>query len=208
MNICVVGWYFRPKFIKALESSRRNVFVIKHREGDSGSLPSKPYPNIGLEFGAYRQYMDNHWDGRSAVLFCHDDTEILSSNALDQIETLEERDINHAYIFQDECQEVVNGGIHGRAMWCRGAWLKELQMVGGIPYDETNRGDNTSQNANRGCFAFHERIKAMGSPNVALAAVVPSMRLARRGWLAQEMYVFNRPNGSVVTPNLEEASVG
>src|SRR4051812_48486306 len=73
MKICIAGWYFRPQFLKDISISGYDAFVVKHQEGDTQGIPSALYENRGLEFGCYRQYLENHWDGESDVLFMHDD---------------------------------------------------------------------------------------------------------------------------------------
>ena len=204
MKICVVGWYFRPAMMKAVEKSRYEAFVIKHREGDTCGIPGRLYENLGLEVGAYRQYMENHWDGQSDVLFCHDDAEVSGTNVFDQVASLADMDIDHAYIFRHEYEELVNNGCHGRGMWARGSWLALLQQAGGFPADMSNRGDHCSKDANRGIFAFHRLVTEINGHKAGIAAVVPGFHFARRGWMAQEMYVFRRTGPVIVTPVVEE----
>src|SRR4030095_8836194 len=124
MKICIAGWYFRPDFMRTIRDSGYEAVVIKHREGDTQGIPSMLYDNVGLEFGAYRQYVMNHWDGESHVLFLHDDTEISDPICLDDMEAVRGTGVDHCYIFHDENEEFINGGAHGRGMWIKGSILK------------------------------------------------------------------------------------
>jgi hypothetical protein len=164
-------------------------------------VQSQLYPNLGLEFGAYRQYLENHWDGESDVLFCHDDADGSSEvavrqgttmKALEEISTLNSLGVDHAYIFHDEYDEFVNGGAHGRAMWIRGSLLQELAKD--FPADMENTGTNIGVTAQRGILMFHERIKAM-TPNTAVCAIVPQLRFGHRGRIHDEMFVYRKTDG-------------
>lgn len=189
MKICVAGWYFRPRFLGVIRDSGYDALVIKHREGKTCGLSSILYDNAGLEFGAYRKYVEHHWDGTSDVFFCHDDTELSTPLALAHIESLNDRGVNQAYIFQDEIHELVNGGAHGRGIWIRGSILQKL--ASDFPADLDNRGVNVGVIAQRGILAFHKRIMECG-PDCGVIAIVPEIRFAHRGRLHEEMFVYRK----------------
>jgi hypothetical protein len=193
VKICVCGWYFREQFLRDLSLSDYETFVIKHRDGNTHGLRHVRYSNHGLEFGAYRQYVRNHWDGESDVLFLHDDTEITDLQALKDIETLNEMGVDQAYIFQDEMHEYVNGGAHGRGIWIRGSLLK--QLAEDFPADMDNLGVNVGVVAQKGILAFHKRVMEL-SKNAGVIAIVPQIRFAHRGRLHDKMFVY-RPNSTV-----------
>lgn len=203
MKICIAGWYFRPTFLDAVAHSGYDAFVVKHREGDTQGLPSKLYPNLGLEFGAYRQFAENHWDGVSDVLFLHDDTEVSGPEVFSRVEALNAMGVDHAYIFHDESEEYINGGAHGRAMWIRGSILAELSglhckgaMLTEFPADMDNAGVNVGKVAQVGIFKFHERIKKLSS-NTAVIALIPGFRFGHRGRITEDMFVYRKTHGPV-----------
>lgn len=191
MQICIAGWYYRPRFLDAVKASGYPTFVVQHREGDRRGLPGELYENLGLEFGAYRQYVNNHWDWESDVLFIHDDAEVMDARAFRDIETLNAIGVDQAYIFEDEQNEMINGGAHGRAIWMRGSVLRKI--ADDFPADMTNQGTNVGLVAQRGILAFHERIKNL-TANTAVIAIVPSLRFAHRGRLHTEMFVYRKVN--------------
>lgn len=194
MKICVAGWYYRPNYLRAIFRSGFDSFVVKHREGNAGGLPSKLYPNLGLEFGAYRQYVMNDWDDESDVFFTHDDVEVTDECAFRDIAGLRKMGVEHAYIFQDETHEFVNGGAHGRAMWIRGDILRQMKMD--FPADMENEGKNIGLDAQKGILMFHERIMKCGK-NTGVIALVPQFRFAHRGRLHEELFVYRRHNTAV-----------
>ena len=195
MKICVSGWYFRPKFLDIVRGCGYDAFVVKHREGDTRGIPSFLHENRGLEFGAYKQYVENHWDGESDVLFIHDDTEITDLVGFHDVATLRNMGVEHAYIFQDETHEFVNGGAHGRGMWIRGDVLRKLAQDG-FPADMENVGVNVGLTAQKGILAFHERIMQCG-PNTGAIAIVPQFTFAHRGRIHDRMFVYRKQNCQV-----------
>lgn len=191
MAICIAGWYFRKSFFESIASSGIPAFVVKHREGDTLGIPSALYENRGLEFGAYREYVKNHWDGKSDVLFIHDDTEILDPIALEQIQTFRSMGVEHCYIFSNAYEELCNGGAHGRAMWIKAETLATL--ADDFPADMSNEGTNMGIVAQQGIFRFHARIIKAGQ-NTAVAAIIPGINFGHRGRMNNNVLVFKRAN--------------
>jgi hypothetical protein len=152
-----------------------------------------------LEFGAYRQYVEHHWDGESDVFFCHDDVEVSDTKAFHDVERLAGMGVDHAYIFHDEYDELVNGGAHGRGMFIARHLLKKL--ASDFPADMQNDGVNIGKIAQRGILAFHERVMKLSS-NAGVIAIIPQFRFAFRGRLHEEMFVYRKtttmPKGEVL----------
>lgn len=191
LTICIVGWYFRAQFLKAIKESGYSAFVVRHRTGDTQGIPYADHPNLGLEFGAYRQYVENHWDGTSDILFLHDDTDILNMGALALADSLGQMGIGHAYIFSSAYEELVNGGAHGRGMWMSADTIR--QMADDFPADMENTGTNVGVVAQQGIFRFHKRVKECG-PDTGLAAIIPSFYFGHRGTMNDKVIVFKRLN--------------
>ena len=189
MKICISGWYFRQTFFEAVAMGGYGAFVVKHQPGDTGILESELHENRGLEFGAYRQYVENHWDGESDVFFCHDDAEVSDVQVFRDIALLEDMGVDHAYIFHDENEEYVNGGAHGRGMWIRGSILK--QLAADFPADMGNMGINVGKIAQEGIMKFHRRIMQF-SKNAGVIAIAPGIRFAHRGRLHTKMFVYRK----------------
>jgi hypothetical protein len=194
MKICVAGWYFRPEYLKAVASSGYDSFVIKHKEGDTQGIPSQLYENRGLEFGAYKKYVEEHWDGVSDVFFCHDDAEVSDLIAFKDVEGLKDRGVEQAYIFRDEYDEYINGGCHGRAMWIRGDYVAKLKED--FPADMDNTGLNIGVTAQKGILMFHQRIESLGK-NTAVIALVPQMHFAHRGLIHDSIFVYRKTHLAV-----------
>jgi hypothetical protein len=189
VKICVAGWYFRYAFLRAIGNSDYDAFVVRHREGNTQWIPSALYENRGLEFGAYRQYVENHWDGESDVFFCHDDAEVSNPGGFHYVATLRNLGVEQAYIFHDENEELINGGAHGRALWIRGDILRKLAKD--FPADMANEGVNIGKDAQNGILAFHRRILECGK-NTAVIAIVPQFRFGHRGRIHTEMFVYRK----------------
>jgi len=121
LKICVVGWSLYEDFYKILKDSKYSVMIISHNSDEEKvsalGLPYRMKENIGLEFGAYDFYLKNIWDGKSNVLFTHDDTQIIDILVLDRIADLDNRGYDQAYLFKNKNEEVNNGGKHGRAIY-------------------------------------------------------------------------------------------
>lgn len=192
MKICVIGWYFNPEFFSIVEALPYPAFVVKHREGDCRSIPSELHENVGLDFGAFQQYLLNHWDGESPVLFIQDDTMIHDIRCFEHIEEMGAYGVQHAYIFRDEYEELCMGGAHGRAMYASADFLSELKSSGGFPYDATNLGENMGGKENDGLKAFISKLNGMGNMSMGMIAIVPGIQHGRRGVLSNCPYVFDR----------------
>lgn len=194
MKICVSGWYFRPLYLSMINFCRYEAFVVKHREGNVQCIESKLYPNLGLEFGAYRQYVENHWDGKSDVFFTHDDAEVPDDSAFHQVASLKKLGVEQAYIFHDENEEYINGGAHGRGIWICAETLAMLRED--FPADMTNEGVSVGRVAQEGIFAFHRRIMECGK-NTGVIAIIPDFRFGHRGRIHTEMFVYRKTHGPV-----------
>ena len=194
MQVVICGWYFRPDILWLVNAFYGdNAFVVKHREGDTGNIPSKLYANVGLEFGAYRQFVENHWDGESDVLFMHDDA-IAKPELFMDVERLSALGVDQAYIFHDENEEFINGGCHGRGIWIKGSLIKEI--ASDFPADMTNDGVNIGVAAQKGILAFHKRMGELSS-NAQVIAIIPSFRFAHRGRLHEELFVYRKTAAGV-----------
>lgn len=168
--------------------------MVKHREGDTQGIPSALYENRGLEFGAYRKYAENHWDGISDVLFCHDDAEIQDIAGLHDLAQIDGMGVDHCYIFRDEYDEMVNGGAHGRCMWIRGSILKQLAYD--FPADMDNEGTNIGKVAQKGILMFHQRVMEL-SRNTGAIAILPQIQFGHRGRIHNRLFVYRKTHGPV-----------
>lgn len=75
-KICIVGWHYFEKYYKQLSKSSLYFHVVAHRYNDildKYKLPYSVIKNVGTEFHVYDWYIKNIWDGKSNVLFVHDD---------------------------------------------------------------------------------------------------------------------------------------
>ncbi len=157
MNICVLGWYYDKDFINVLEivNCKYPVHIVAHRENTVSQLPTTLIDNVGLEFGGYDYYLKNIWDGKSSVLFTHDDTYVTDISVFDKIAKIE-RDLS--FLFYNTKESVSCLGAHGRAMYasprflsflkkskCNCSFSKEdgLPHHTGFYYDKKNLGRNT-----------------------------------------------------------------
>jgi hypothetical protein len=191
MEICVAGWYFKDNFIEVLNKvyPKYKITIVSHLDSDSdfyyiNRIPVLPIPNIGLEFGIYDYYLKKIWDGKSRVLFIHDDTEVEDPNVFDAIAGLRH---DCAYLFRDMAEEKANGGKHGRAIVCsprfldfvrnftcdcmwlperddphnRGQRLPKLEPHKGFWFDPYNKGHVSGKppfgirHYNEGIYHFH-----------------------------------------------------
>jgi hypothetical protein len=184
MNICVVGWYFYPELYKMLEECSHNVFVVKHKLGDSRSLPSELVSNVGLEFGAYDWYLMHHWKG-GATLFMHDDVS-LTAEKLDEIER-ECSTEDQACVFSSMKESQDNGTYHGRMIYCSHRLLSLKKEDGGIWFDAKNTGqvgshrdDNDTHNAGIKHFQ-NEMVLWSSILETNKIVLIPDIKLGFRG---------------------------
>lgn len=143
MKIAVSGWYFEKElfenFSKIAHDFDITVVTYKGRAEDKCPRPYdkipasdqiKKYvlpsgvthhliPVAGLEFGGYDYYIKNFWDGESPVLFMHDDIRVWNHNVFyDIANEMIKDEMNQAFIFRDETEELANGRMHGRGIYC------------------------------------------------------------------------------------------
>ena len=206
MRICVVGWYFDPKFIQVLQRIQHihSVYIVCHKQPDFYfDIPYYTIPNVGLEFGCYDWYLRTIWDGVSNVLFTHDDTKI--SGTLDVFKEIALLGLSYdcTYIFRDLSEEKANGGKHGRAIFCSAKFLRHLLLKDGFWYDKENlgyighgqprptRNNGKPMDYNTGIYTFHRMLGKVRDLKVGLNVVnrvyFPEYECARRGtWRHKE----------------------
>jgi hypothetical protein len=152
MKICVCGYYFSDDWYGSLLrlNDKFPVHVVANRDDPFLKISELPFTirkNIGLEFGAYNYYLDKLWDGKSDIIFCHDDIkfkpiglgyEIVSGENV--FYRLAELDCDQGYIFRNREDDVSNEGIHGRMIYISGRLLSWVKDNGGIWFDEKNSG--------------------------------------------------------------------
>ena len=154
MKICVCGWYFNDEFYsslwrlncsRALGGSRYPVFIIAHKDSESLGNYDLPYSveeNIGLEWGAYGQYLKKIWDGKDSVLFMHDDIKLLPLVVENEIkpgelifDKLAKIQFDQAYVFQNRMEDVANYGRHGRMVYFSERLLRLIQSKKDFPWE-------------------------------------------------------------------------
>jgi hypothetical protein len=124
MNICVCGWHLFSDFLNILNSANKKYYVslVTHKLLPYTYTIGMEYEcvdleNRGLEFGVYDYYIKKLWDGKSDVLFMHDDVKILDISFFDKVNLFKDSNIDQAYIFKSQAEEKNNGGKHGRAIY-------------------------------------------------------------------------------------------
>jgi len=151
MKIAVSGWYFSPNlyeiFGKIKELFEITVLTYYRRAEDDCPRDYDEYPAFkqiekyvtpsgvrhlkipvaGLEFGGYDWYVKNVWDRKSPVLFMHDDVEIYNIGVFGEIQNrLRDCEIDQAFIFRDEAEELANGRQHGRGVYCSSRFIRYM----------------------------------------------------------------------------------
>jgi hypothetical protein len=86
---------------------------------------------VGLEFGAYNEFLQNHWIS-GPVLVIHDDSTI-TQEALDEVATITQ---DQVFLFPSLEDAKANGNAHGRAFFCSERLLARLKEDGGFWYNE------------------------------------------------------------------------
>ena len=188
MTLCFAGWYFHPPLIAALAASKYPSVWVCHRE------PPKTFPlhyasgpNVGLEFGAYQQYLEHEWTG-GPVLFCHDDN-LITEAAFDAIASMT---VDQAFLFPSEADAAANGRVHGRAIFCSEKFLMRLKADGGFWFSEaacdgkpipaTTAGEPDYHNA--GIQVFRAYLESLPKDySVGHVAIVPGLKTGYRGRL-------------------------
>lgn len=202
MNICISGWYFHRPLLETIAAAAYPALIVGHRDHETYGLEMVRTPEgRGLDFGCYQQYLMEHWDGVSDVLFMQDDGEV-TREALDEAEALCIKDqIDQAFIFQNEVEEYVNAGMSGRAFWCRANFLKSWKDSGGFPVDWGNVGNTEGRQANYGVGEFHRRNQ--GNSRANWIAIIPDFAMGRRGWISNKAWQYKRfSQGGIVTPEV------
>lgn len=191
MRIAIAGWYFLDDFYASLwrVHEKYPVFIVAHRENNALANFDLPFiitPNEGLEWGAYNDYLMRIWSGDN-VLFCHDDMEfvpVLSADyTIPQSESVFNRlaDIpyDHAYVFQDRKEDVINCGKHGRMVYMSERLLKLIRSEGGFPYGKEG------EDYNQGITATHAKLEEIQArhPEWSLLQKVyfPNINMGYRG---------------------------
>ncbi len=137
-KICVVGWHYFSDFYKKLSQSKSNIHVVAHRYNkilDKKHVNYSVIKNIGLEFGAYDWFIKNVWDGKSNVLFMHDD--IIMSKKYDFKDIFSSCKGLDFVSFRNN--KKLAGG--GRCMYMSGKMIcLFINKFGGIWFDKEDRG--------------------------------------------------------------------
>ena len=142
MQICVSGWYFEEELFEIFKANKQfDISIVIYYNRANGTIvkdyDKMPVPQMvdtyvkasgvrvykipvaGLEFGGYDYFIKNIWDRESPVLFMHDDVTIYNPDVFTTIEeTLKKWEYDQAFIFRDEKEEISQGRIHGRGMYC------------------------------------------------------------------------------------------
>lgn len=153
MKVCVVGWYFYEDLYASLREvhKKHEIMIISHKDEketlDSLGVPYIITENIGLEFGAYDYYLKNCWDGKSDVLFMHDDAQIIDIDVFNRIAALSDDGIDQAYLFKNKAEDVNNGGKHGRAIFMS---AKLLKFMLNYTFETEESKDHVDSHHNKG----------------------------------------------------------
>lgn len=142
MEICVCGWYGLESFYKELMRCDRTATVVCNRRIDVPKVfQSILRENIGLEFGAYNEFLMNLWKGGTDVLFMHDDIEFGAPfcSIVELIEPYAEK-MDHAWIFGSPEEAYWNDMEHGRMFFMSQRLLEWWKVQGGFFYDKLNNG--------------------------------------------------------------------
>jgi hypothetical protein len=168
MQICIAGWYFDKDLLKLMikVNDRHPVTIVAHRNGDSQGLPCEVIENIGLEFHMYNYFLMNLWDGKSNILFMHDDLKIMpvmvnneiipATNIFNKIADIK---ADQGYLFQDENDGLWNAWKHGRMICMSARLADQAKRDGGFRYDSDNIGQTRSGPYNAGIVWFHDMME-------------------------------------------------
>jgi hypothetical protein len=213
MQICVCGWYFREDFYRTLRQARKKYPVMIISNGRIGpwlgggdkvrTLSFCIRKNIGLEWGAYDDFIKHHWDRKSPVLFLHDDIRVrpvMRNNRLlhptEVFDSIAKLPFDQVYIFKSMQESIDNFRIHGRAFYCSARFLRYLLRYNdGFWFDENNTGHTQGPTPDH-CLHFNEadyrfkhflnRIPQKNKLTVGEYVILPALDCARRGRFEEE----------------------
>jgi hypothetical protein len=186
LQICVCGWYFEKGWLRKL--AQFQPYIMSNRDVVGEWIPDYSLlgirPNIGLEFGAYSEFLRSEWDEQSDVLFCHDDIEYKGElqTLISAIRT-ELQTVDQFYVFSDTEDVGLNGARHGRMFACSARLLKWISENGGIWYDVNNRGENKEGPVQLGILNFDYLMAIASTHGFRTRGLLcdPLIRLKRRG---------------------------
>lgn len=161
-KICIIGWHYLEDFYQKIKPIKDDVFIVAHRENDLlKDFNHKVIDNVGLDFGAYDWYIKNVWDGKSNVLFLHDDIYIKNLNTISNI-LKECEHFEQTTIWNNKDEAEANGWQHGRCFYGSGLLIKWLlKKHEGFWYDKNNNGytDKNTQSTNPKCLHYNAAIR-------------------------------------------------
>lgn len=141
-KICIVGWHFFPTICKYFdENFPSDYHIVSHRYNpilDELNLNYSIIKNIGLEFHCYDCYIKNIWDGKSNVLFMHDDVKIFDKKVINKIF---KKCNKYAYVYiLSKSRDKIQGKSY-RCFYLSRKMIKLLlKEFNGIWYDKNNKG--------------------------------------------------------------------
>ena len=137
-KICVIGWYFFENFYDEVKKKSKDTHIVAHRYNkilDELKLDYSVIKNIGLEFGAYDYYIKNVWDGKSNVLFMHDDIYLKNKFSFNDMFSFC-KGLDHVSFRNNS---ISSGG--GRCLYLSAKIINLfLKEFGGIWFDKNDRG--------------------------------------------------------------------
>lgn len=200
LQVCVVGWYFRPDFYESLRdvADRFDVVVVANRSGNACGLRTIERENTGLDWGAFSCFLDHAWTASAGVLFLQDDTQVAPSFWRE----VEQITCDQAFIFRHP-GDFKSAHSHGRAHFASARFLALVSAQGGIWFDSGNRGfiadrHSWSETPPAGCLdhnagirAYTGLVKRIGAANPELLVdrqvYSQHVRLGRRGCIDLEV---------------------
>lgn len=209
MKICVCGWYYMESIMRDLKEVNETypVFIVAHQYDQKlEGFKWRERENIGLEWGAYDWYLKNQWDGKSDILFMHDDVRMRPTfDAYDSIPVTMifgaiERlanEYDQVYIFRSQDERKENNKLHGRAFLATAKLLQYLlDNEGGIWNDVDNTGHTMGptpewcKHYNEADYKFRDTLLKIDSLGTGMSVnnsiILPSFDCARRGKFEEE----------------------
>ena len=183
LQICIAGWYFDAKWLEQLKHFNSSMVCNRAPEMGTG-IPFVLRENTGLEFGAYSHFLREHWDGKSSVLFCHDDVSYEGNvqTLLDAVRfKLGTND--QFYVFSSTEEVAINAAKHGRMFAISAQLLTWMKQNGGIWYDANNKGEVMGGPINLGVINFDYLMALASTHEFRTRGLIcdPSLKLKRRG---------------------------